>query len=47
MPNLTQPPDSTMDPLPPPDLTPYFRRCAVLAEAVRAELARRAAAPAA
>jgi hypothetical protein len=45
MPTVHQPSDT--GPLPPQGVTPYFRRCAVLAEAVRAELARRAAAPAA
>jgi hypothetical protein len=25
MPNVTQPPDSDPDPLPPPDVIPYFR----------------------
>jgi hypothetical protein len=45
MPTVHQPTDT--DPLPPPGTSPYFRRCAVLAEAVRLELARRAAAPAA
>lgn len=36
-----------VNPADPQAATPYFRRCAVLAEAVRLELARRAAAPAA
>jgi hypothetical protein len=39
MPTVHQPTDT--DPLPPPEVTPYFLRCAVVLEAVKAEVARR------
>lgn len=38
-----QPPDT--GPMPPPETTPYFLRCAVLAEAVADEVARRGLPP--
>ncbi len=38
-----QSPDT--DPLPPPDTTPYFRRCAEVRRAVEAEAARRGLPP--
>jgi hypothetical protein len=45
---LPSPADSTTDPLPPPDTTPYFlRRCAEVDEAVEQEKARRCLLPAA
>lgn len=44
---LTQPPDSTTDTLPPPEATPYFRRCAEVLKAVSAEAAIRGLTPAA
>jgi hypothetical protein len=43
MPTLPPPPDS--DPLPPPGVTPYFRRCAEFRAAVEAEAARRGLPP--
>lgn len=43
---LTRPPDSTADPLPPPEVTPYFRRCAEVLRAVNAEAAVRGLTPA-
>jgi hypothetical protein len=39
MPTVHQPTDT--DPLPPQGTTPYLRRCAVLLEAARDEIARR------
>ncbi len=42
---LTQPTVSTTDPLPPPEVTPYFRRCAEFREAVEAEAAVRGLPP--
>ncbi len=45
MPNVTRPPDNPADPLPPPEVTPYFRRCAEFREAVEAEAAVRGLPP--
>jgi len=45
MPTVHQPPDT--DRLPPPDTTPYFRRCADVLKAVNAEAAVRGLTPAA
>ena len=45
MPTVHQPPDSGTDPLPPPDTTPYFRRCAAVREAVEQEAALRGLLP--
>jgi hypothetical protein len=43
MPTVHQPSDT--DPLRPPEVTPYFRRCAAFREAVDAEAARRGLPP--
>ena len=45
MPNVTQPAVSDADPLPPPEVTPYFRRCAEVRAAVEAEAAVRGLGP--
>jgi hypothetical protein len=45
MDTLTRPPDNTTDPLAPPGTTPYFRRCAAVAAAVKAEAAVRGLPP--
>jgi hypothetical protein len=45
MPTVHQPPDSTTGPLPPPEVTPYFRRCAEVDAAVRLEAAARGLLP--
>ncbi len=42
---LTQPTVSTPDPLPPPEVTPYFRRCAEVRRAVEAEATARGLPP--
>ncbi len=45
MPTVHQPSDETTDPLPPPEVTPYFRRCAEVRRAVEAEAAVRGLGP--
>jgi hypothetical protein len=44
MPTVHQPPVTT-DPLPPPEVTPYFRRCAEFRRVVEAEAAARGLPP--